>query len=206
MWKSVVDTDELKTFECNKSGLQVCIEARSNKHFWEIYKTYRSQNITFTEEYEATSNEEAKRIISRMKSEIIDKKMVDKIDYLRKNLQINVRRVFKNDNVEKWKFSVNSDHYTNVAIIRYGIKDVEMDIIADEQYRFIETELLDELFRVLGMNDFAKEVIQNIYFFSKKSSFYNDIDEKELLNKIEVGFRFETESDDTDPGIDPEYE
>ena len=80
-------------------------------------------------------------------------------------------------------------------IVRYSEKDIEMDIIANEKFKFIETELLDEVFRILGMSDFGTDVIQNIYFFSKKSSFYNDSDEKAMLSRIEVGFRFESEDD-----------
>ncbi len=195
MWKCVVDSSDLKTYELSKDNLQVCIEARQNDSFWEIYKTYRSTELTFTEEYEASSHEEARDIIRKMKSEVIDEKTLKRIDQVRKNLDIKVKRVYKEENVEKWKFSINSEKYENAIIIRYSEKDIEMDIIANERFKFIETELLDDLFRILGMSDFGTDVIQNIYFFSKKSSFFNDSDEKAMLNRIEVGFRFESEND-----------
>ena len=195
MWKCVVDSSDLKTFELSKDNLQVCIEARQNDSFWEIYKTYRSTDLTFTEEYEASSPEEAKDIITKMKNEVVDERTLKNIDQVRKNLEIKVKRVYKEENVEKWKFSVNSDKYENTAIIRYSAKDIEMDIIAHEKFKFIETDLLDEVFRILGMSDFGMDVIQNIYFFSKKSSFFNDSDENALLNRIEVGFKFESDGD-----------
>ncbi|MFP4189812.1 MAG: hypothetical protein ACLFSL_02115 [Candidatus Woesearchaeota archaeon] len=195
MWKCVVDSSDLKTYELSKDNLQVCIEARQNDSFWEIYKTYRSTDLTFTEEYEASSHEEANDIIGKMKNEIIDERTLKRIDQVRKNLEIKVKRTYKEENVEKWKFAINSDKYENAVIIRYSDKDIEMDIIANERFKFIETELLDEVFRILGMSDFGTDVIQNIYFFSKKSSFFNDADEKAMLNRIEVGFRFESEND-----------
>ncbi len=198
MWKCVINTDELKTYESNDKNLKMCIEARQNNSFWEIYKTYRSENLTFTEEYEANNTEEAKDIIKKMKSDIVDETTLKKIDTLRKNLTLKVKRVFKEDNVEKWKFSVNSEKFENIIIIRYASKEIEMDIIANERLKFIETELLDEIYRILGMNDFGNEVIQNIYFFSKKSSFFNDSEDKGLMNRIEIGFKYESEEDDQD--------
>ncbi|MFW6230472.1 MAG: hypothetical protein ACOC32_00420 [Nanoarchaeota archaeon] len=202
MWKCVIDTKDLKTYECTNNDLQVCIEARQNNSFWEIYKTYRAQNLTFTEEYEATNNEEATDIIKKMKTEIIDASTLEKIDKVRKNLAIKVKRVFKEHGVEKWKFSVNSEKFSNIVIIRYGKKEIEMDIIAHEQFRFIETEILDELFRILGLNDFELDIVQNVYFFSKKSSFFNDAESDTLMNRIEVGFNFESEGDDDTFNLD----
>ena len=198
MWKCVINTDDLKTYESNDKNLKMCIEARQNNSFWEIYKTYRSDNLTFTEEYEANNSEEAKDIIKKMKSDIVDETTLKKIDTLRKNLTLKVKRVFKEDNVEKWKFSVNSEKFENIVIIRYANKEIEMDIIANERLKFIETELLDEIYRILGMNDFGNEVIQNIYFFSKKSSFFNDSEDKGLMNRIEIGFKYESEEDEQD--------
>ena len=196
MWKCVINTKDLKTYESVDDNLQVCIEARQNNSFWEIYKTYRSNNLTFTEEYEANNIEEARDIINKMKNDVVDEKTLKKIDYLRKNLVVKVKRVFKEDNVEKWKFSVGSEKFENIIIIRYSEKDIEMDIIANERLKFIESEILDEIYRILGMNDFGSEVIQNIYFFSKKSSFFNDYEEKGMMNRIEVGFKYESEDDD----------
>ena len=198
MWKCVIDTKELKTYESNDENLQICIEARQNNSFWEIYKTYRSKTLTFTEEYEANSAEEAKDIIKRMKNDVVDERTLKKIDLLRKNLVIKVKRVFKEDNVEKWKFSVGSEKFENIIIIRYGLKDIEMDIIVNEKLKFIESEILDEIYRILGMADFTTEVVQNIYFFSKKSSFFNDVEDKGIMNRIEVGFKYESEEDEPD--------
>ncbi len=198
MWKCVVDSHDLKTYENSGDDLQVCIEARKNSSFWEIYKTYRSESVTFTEEYEAKSNDEANRIIRKMKNDVIDKKTLKDIDTIRKNLNLKVKRVFKEDNVEKWKFAVNSEDFENNVTVRYADGEITMDIIANEKLRFIESEIVDEVFRVLGMSDFNEDVIQNIYFFTKRSSFYNDADEKALLNKIEVGFKFESDDDSND--------
>ncbi|MFW5852756.1 MAG: hypothetical protein ACOCUR_01890 [Nanoarchaeota archaeon] len=191
----MIDNKDLKTYECNDKDLQVCIEARQNNSFWEIYKTYRSESLTFTEEYEATNSEEAKDIIKRMKNEVVDQKTLKRIDNLRKNLAMKMKRVFKEENVEKWKFSINSEKFENIIIIRYG-KEIEMDIIANEKLKFIETEILDEIYRILGMADFNSEVVQNIYFFSKRSSFFNDAEDRGLLNRIEVGFKFESDGDE----------
>jgi hypothetical protein len=197
MWKCVVDSKDLKTYECTNDDLQVCIEARQNNTFWEIYKTYRANTLTFTEEYEASSSDEANSIINRMKNEILDSTALKRMDYVRKNMIIKVKRIFKEENVEKWKFSVNSEKYNNIVILRYSSKDIEMDVVAHEQLKFVETEILDELFRILGLTDFNAEVIQNIYFYTKKSSFFNDAEDAGALNRIEVGFNFESESDDT---------
>lgn len=195
MWKCVIDSNELKTYECKTKKLQVCIEARNSNNFWEIYKTYHSDKLTFTEEFEATSSDEADKIIAKIKKDILDEAALKDMDSLRKNLVVNIKRLYKEGDVEKWQFSVNNAKADNIIIARYSIKVIELDIITSEEYKFVESELLDEISKILGLEDFENEIVQNIYFFSKRSSFYNESNPKDTIGKIEVGFNIESDKD-----------
>jgi hypothetical protein len=193
MWKCLVDSNELITYEKIKSNMKVRIEARYSDSLWEIYKTYHSVSgdVSFTEEYEAPNRKKALGIISKIKKEVLDEKKIKSIESLRKNLVINVKRNYKELNVEKWAFAVNDEEYNNYVIVRYS-DDIEMDVLADEKFKYIETEIIEELNRILGLNDFGKDIIQNIFFFSKKSGFYTcDESTPDVGGKIELDLEFQ---------------
>jgi hypothetical protein len=194
MWKCLVDSEELIAYEKIKSNLKVRIEARLSEKMWEIYKTYHSVSgkLNFTEEYEADNRKKAVQIISKIKKEVLDEDRIRKIQDLRKNLSIKVKRLYKEQNVEKWAFSINDDEYSNFVIVRYST-DIEMDILADERYKYVETEILDEVNKVLGINEFETDIVQNVFFFSKKSAFYTCDDNNDPLGKVELGLEFSKE-------------
>lgn len=195
MWKCLVNTKELITYEKRKGNMKIRIEARFSDNMWEIYKTYHSitGDITFTEEYEANDRKKAQIIISKIKKEVLDEKKIKNIQNLRKNLLLNVRRIYKEQNVEKWCFSINNEDESNYVIIRFS-DDVEMDILVDEKFKYIETEILDEINKILGLDDMNYDLVQNIFFFSKKSGFYTCEDsEKGVKGKIELGLEFNEE-------------
>ncbi|MFP4112331.1 MAG: hypothetical protein ACLFPQ_04490 [Candidatus Woesearchaeota archaeon] len=194
MWKCLVDSEELIAYEKVKSNLMVRIEARLSEKMWEIYKTYHSMTgkLNFTEEYEANDRKNAVQIITKIKKEILDEDKIKKIQALKKNLSIKIKRLYKEQNVEKWSFSINDEDYSNFIIVRYST-DIEMDILSDERYKYVETEILDEINKVLGINEFETDIVQNIFFFSKKSAFYTCDDNNDSLGKVELGLEFSKE-------------
>ncbi|MDP7506752.1 MAG: hypothetical protein QF362_04910, partial [Candidatus Woesearchaeota archaeon] len=107
-----------------------------------------------------------------------------------KALDINLKRAFKEDNTEKWNIYFNS---SNVGFlnIRYGEK-VEIDLVADESFRFLEKQLLEELNTVLGLTKISREILFNNYYFAHHShkKLKSKKPRKLVLGNIEIGMGF----------------
>ncbi len=191
MWSLLVDDNELIMLENIEHSMKIRIEARFNNQNWEIYKTYHSVDgkISFTEEYECRTKKEAKEIINKIKLEILTEEEINDIKQTSKDLTLSIRRVYKDSKFEKWSFSINKSDFNNYILVRYSDK-LEMDIIANEKYKYFEVEILDEINKILGVNDFDTDLVQNMFFFSKKSAFYTNAKEEDNLEKIEIGIDF----------------
>jgi hypothetical protein len=200
MWKCLIDTKELITYEKLKGNLKVRIEARYSDNLWEIYKTYHSlsSSLSFVEEYEAQDRKNALTIISKIKQEVLDEGKIKKIQSLKENIQLKLKRQFKEQNVEKWSFSLGDSDYINFIYIRYA-NPIEIDIMADEKYKYLENEIIDEINKVLGFDEITHDMIHNVLFFSKKSSYFTcDDSKKDIIGEIKLGIDFSEDDLDSE--------
>ncbi len=192
MWKKIAETNDLISVEKDTPyNYKVRIEARLNKGYWQIFKTYfTDKEVAFSEEYTTETKPDALNIIIALKKEkdltIPELKIVKKL--LDSPLKIKVERAFKEYEVEKWQFSVNDDSFMNFATVRY-CEYVAIDIVMHEKYRFIERKILEELINVLGLKEFGLEIFKNVYFFNKRT-FYKSKPKRKgvVISKIEVDF------------------
>ncbi len=187
-WKEIIKNEEIVSYERESKEGKTILEARREETGWQIIKKFVFPGEEgLIENYYAESIQELKEMLKRLKREkSIGKKEVFKINDLKKRgIRIELKREYKEKNVEKWSF-VFGKGFRNFAIVRYG-ELVEMDIMMGEKYKFIENEIGDKLISVLGLGDLGKDVCQNFYYFTKKNNSYIENEEQKMLLQKIIG-------------------
>ena len=191
-WKLILDNPELISYELTSKELRVRIEARqTDENMWTIFKTYHDDaSFTYTQEYRASSRDEAQKIIASLqgekvlsKAELHDLKLVQA-----KKVALKVKRQFKDYNVEKWNFAVNDEAYENVVYVRDAdVSDVS--IIMHEKNKQFEANILYELKNVLGFETSDLDIKQELYYYSTKSDDYKKNNKFSFVfGNVEMGF------------------
>ncbi len=170
-----------------KDEYRVIIEARQYDDGWEIVKKYLGSGINFAETYTAHTLEEVRKVLKHLRQEkdLSRSEIKDISRFKKKSPKVYIKRGWKEPNVEKWFFSISED-YANYVVVRYG-KELMVDIVMEEQLKYIEEKLLAKLYGVLGISDEPFPIQQNIYYFSKKTSTYIEGDTQDF----DVEFLFE---------------
>lgn len=179
-WKKLLQDSDTISYVKDSGEYKVIIEARQYEDGWEIVKKYLGSGVNFAETYSAQSSHELKRILKRLRSErdLSRADIKDIAAFKKKQLRVLVKRGWKEQNVEKWFFSIGED-YSNHIVIRYG-RDIDVDIVMEEQLKYIEDRLLVKLFDVLGLGDLEEGVNQTVYYFSKKTSAYVEPEDAQI--------------------------
>jgi sulfur carrier protein ThiS len=82
---------------------------------------------------------------------------------------MNLERIYKESNIEKWVFSVNGNVVKNFVIVRFN-GSTTMDIVLSDDYRHLEKQIVRELLKSLGINE-DKECFYGVYFYTKKRNY-----------------------------------
>ena len=170
-WERTLATEELICFEEKAKTVSTRIESRKSDDGWAIYKTYYNESgINYTDEFTATTFEKMSQIVKAIQKEKrptvtqLRKLMLDKS----KKVQIKVERAFKEYNVEKWKFGVNSDGLLNFALVRC-YDQIDLDIVMHESYKMQEVAITTKILQILGFEEMEDVLTVNVYYFSKIS-------------------------------------
>lgn len=186
-WKKLIHDSETISYVKEVGEYRIILEARHYDDGWEIVKKYLGAGINFAETYTAQSFEEVRRVLKHLRQEkdLSRSEIKDISRFKKKSPKVHVKRGWKEQNVEKWHFSI-SDNYANYVIIRYG-KELCIDVVMEEQLKYIEDKILARLYEVLGVHNEPFSIQQNVYYFSKKTMSYVEADDAEL----DVEFLFE---------------
>jgi len=103
-----------------------------------------------------------------------------------KKVLIDVKRAYKEIDVEKWFFSVNKGEFKNFFTVFYG-PAVDVDIVLDEKYMVYEDSILVEISTMLGLEKLGDEITQNVYYYNKLNKKSLKGKDKMLIGKIEMG-------------------
>jgi len=187
-WKKLLETKDLIAYEkCSKS-VKVRLEARFKKRRWRIYKTYnfRTGNdwISHVKEYIAGSDEEAYALMGDLRKEKdITLNEINRIGVLR----LELKRCYKEDFVEKWKFNIDGFNEDNFIILRYD-SEIKMDIILHDRYNNLEKQILNKIIDSLGLKDLSNKICYDFFYFKKHSAkriIYKSPKDKELIAQLE---------------------
>lgn len=182
MWKKLVCSNDLIVKEAKKDGLNVRIEARNNPEGWNIIKRYYApdNNDSFIEDYFKPNLEGVNEVLKHIQSELLTKGQIKKIKELKKNLDINITRVYHEQNVEKWLFTISSVKKPQresslsedgTIVIKHG-DELELDIMVKEKFRPLEEELIELINEKLGISSsMDKDVIHNFYYYYDNTSY-----------------------------------
>ena len=194
-WKQVVNSADLITHELTTKELRVRLEARRDEEneSWVIFKTYfdtaENASLNFTQEYRTKTLDEAQRLLEHMQKEKLPSKKElyeQKLEHAKK-VHINLKRHFKDYNVEKWNFAVNDEAYENAVYVRDAdVSDVS--IILHERHKPLEANILHELRAILGLDASELDIKQELYYYNTKSDSYQKTKKMGLfLGNFELG-------------------
>ena len=170
-WKKIINHPDVLTYERKTKEFNVRVECRKEEEVWIIFKTYYYKDINYTEEFSAYNQEELNMLLNQLMKEplLTIPQIKEKKKNLLKNPKISIKRSYKEDNIEKWLFSVDDEPYVNFFIIRdYDV--FEMDLVINEKYSQYEKKILESINNILSVNSLDVDVKQNIYYFRKKSN------------------------------------
>ena len=157
-------------YELKTSGINARIECRKEEAMWHIFKTYYYKDINYTEEFSAYNEEELDMLLKQLMKEPL--LTLEEIKEKKMNLlrypKVLVKRAYKEDNIEKWLFSIDDDGYFNFFIIR-DYDEFEIDIVMNEKYAPYESKIIETINNILSLNNIDADVKENIYYFRKKS-------------------------------------
>jgi hypothetical protein len=179
-WKKLIDNTDTISFIKSKLDHSIIIEARHYDTGWEIVKKYVGNEVNFTEQYSASSSDELKRLLNRLKAErelsLTEIKALSQ--YKKKQLKLDLKRIYQERNVEKWVFALNNT--TNNVIVRYG-KTISVDIMMEERLKYIEEKIVMKLFESFGLDENDRDTELTIFYFTKKTNYFFENEEEELL-------------------------
>ncbi len=190
-WKKLLHSRETLSFEKVKDDVKVILEARRVDEGWQVVKKYLSEGINFAEQYYVESADELKRVLLYLKNEKdLSLQEINNINkFKEKNIKLDVRRGYKENNVEKWYFSLG-DQSSNFFVIRYN-DVVEIDIVMNEKYKYIEEKLIIKLMNFLGLDDSDAHINQNIFYYTKKSNYYLENDYDSVMQDVNLSYEEE---------------
>ncbi len=163
MWKKTVESKDLIVFEKILKKFKLKIEARKNGDIWEVFKTRINENSSeLISEHYLESKKEVLKLINRLMK---DKKTAPS----KKKALITLRRVYKEDFLEKWFFNINNEPINNFIIIKYDTK-IMADLILHEKYSFIEKDILNKIESYLGLRELGELITYEKYYFKKHST------------------------------------
>ena len=170
-WEQTLSTEELICFEQKAKSISTRIESRKIEDGWAIYKTYYNESgINYTDEYVAPTLEKMTQIVKVLQKEKrptmpqLEKLMLEKS----KKVQVKIERSFKEYNVEKWKFAVNSDAMMNFALVRCT-DEIELDIVMHESYKLQEKIITSKILQILGFEEMEDVLTVTTYYFTKQT-------------------------------------
>lgn len=186
-WKKLVNDSETVSYVKNLGDYRIIIEARHYSDGWEIIKKYVGSGINFSEQYSAQTSGELKAVLKQLRTEkeLSRNEIRDIASFKKKPLRVQIRRAYKTDAVEKWHFSI-ADNFANFITVHYG-KELHIDIVMEQQLKYIEEKILGKLYEALGLDYENAPINQHIYYFSKKTDYYLEAPEED----VDVEFIFE---------------
>ena len=172
MWRKKIDTKEIISYEFNDLGLKSIIEARFNEidNCWDVYHTFFSKdNHNYTEEFTTTTREDAEKLVLKLKDKrvLADQDIYELKLKRSKRLRLDIKRLYKDYNVEKWGFVIDKDVFENIVYVREG-EPLVVDIILHESYKAKEERIVRELHKILGLGESESPLKQSLFYYAKR--------------------------------------
>jgi hypothetical protein len=186
-WRKIVESKDLIILEQEQNEIKFKIEARKTENFWEVFKTQiKGTSSELLSEYTVDTRNDVRNLITRLKTE--NRPSVKRIPS-KKGVRISLKRVFKEEFVEKWYFQIDKDSTRNFLLVKFD-SEVAVDVVMNEKYRYFESQVLLQIEEKLGLKEIGDQIRYEIYYYNrniKKDS------EKNEYNLVDVEFDFSNE-------------
>ena len=190
-WKKVVQSKDLIVYEREFKEHKLKIEARKNEEQnWEVFQIkLQGDNSSILSEYLFESKKEALKRINELQSGKIIVRQTIKTP-----ISVSLKRLYKEDFVEKWFFDVNNEKIRNIVFAKFDSK-IHVDVIIHERYKNYENSIISQIEDKLGFRELADMVQYDIYYFNKNKYLKNEINNKDEVNQVDVEFDFYSEEE-----------
>ncbi len=180
-WKRTVSSADTVSFLKQRSDYSIIIEARHYDTGWEIVRKYVGADINFTEQYSAGSSDELKSLVNRLKNEreLSTNEIRTIAQYRKKQLKLDLKRVYQERHIEKWSFAFGNN-FSNHVTIHHG-KTITVDVVMEERLKFIEEKIVMKLFESFGLDDSDQDTEVSIYYYTKKTNYFFENEEEEVV-------------------------
>ena len=166
-WKKVAESSDLIILEKSLKNYKLKIEARKNEEVWEIFKTkVNGESSNLISEFTLDNKREVKELINKLKRD--EFRGLKNKNSKKGELGISLKRVFKEEFVEKWFFHIRNSKSKSFILIRFD-KEICVDLVLDEKYRPYEKKILPEIEDKLGLRDLGETINYDIYYFKKQN-------------------------------------
>jgi hypothetical protein len=187
-WENISSESDLIVFERKNKGYTTRIEARNEQKKWLIYNIFFNTNgLNLSEEFEARTKEEASKIVTILQQQptvtlsSLKKQMLER----KKSIQIKINRAYKEYNVEKWFFRINSERVVNFVTLRF-YDNIDLDFVINDKYKPHEQRILKSIITTLGLNNVEEGLNINCYYFNKHTKKKIESSTKNMLfGKVE---------------------
>ncbi len=181
LWKKKVDSEELIVLESQFKDYKLKIEARKNSLGWEVFKTkVIGDSSDLISEYFLESKKQAMEIISKLQN--------DRNLRTKDRTNVSLRRVYKEEYLEKWNFTVNNEDMKNFVLVKFDTT-LLVDIVMHEKYLISEKEILAQISDKLGLNQFGDSTAFDIFYYKRSST----AKEKRAEAVVDVEFDYSDE-------------
>lgn len=162
-WKKIADSNDLIVFENQAKKHKIKIEARRKDYGWEVFKTkINGETADLISEHLTDNKKQVLQLINKLKS---DKNLNTK----KRQLTTSLKRIYKEDFIEKWHFFVNNEAIKNVMMVKFDTNLI-VDVIMHEKYLLNESSILKQISEKLGLDEFGESANYDIFYYKKHSS------------------------------------
>ncbi|MFT4310953.1 MAG: hypothetical protein ACMXYC_04965 [Candidatus Woesearchaeota archaeon] len=182
-WKTTTQTADLLMYEKQTKSFNTRLEARLDHETWLVFRTfYNQKGLNLTEHFEAQTREHAQQLIDGLMQEkqptlsSLMQKMINRA----KRAEVKIKRSYKEYNVEKWFFHINTDAPHNMVVLRFH-DEIEIDFVIYEAYKQHEKKIVDAILQVLGIDDSDEDLRITCYYFNKTTTQKMQTPENKLM-------------------------
>jgi hypothetical protein len=157
-WVKIAESSDLIVFENKTKTFKTKIEARKRNSGWEVFKTrINGDSSDLLAEHFLNNRKQALQLISKLKQSKSDKP-------IKRDFNIFLKREYKDDFIEKWNFTVNSDKSKNVIFAKYDT-NIKVDLIVHEKYLLKENQITKQVSEKLGLSEFGESTKYDIFYY-----------------------------------------
>jgi hypothetical protein len=165
VWKTILDSTEIKIYEDENSDMKIRVEAREeNKHEWRVIKKFFKDNSQYVQEFKVLKTD-LSEMLSKIMAEKSQKPHLNysrKVSSKKKSPKVKVFREYKDVETEKWSLVIDGEKYVNSVIIHYD-DYVTLDLILHSKYKDFENSIIEEICSVFNFSD--DDLEYNIFYY-----------------------------------------